>query len=324
VTGEAGHMSARQKTVAVHDQNWHADDCLSVYFLKNTEEFKDAVVKRTRNPSELDHCDAVCDTGGQYDPERRRYDHHQPGFNKTFPGYDIRLSACGTIYYHFGDEILQNVLQKNGRDIGRHTQFLKETMYQEFILEIDASDNGLTQFPDDATPEYMVHTGISQRIALTNTTDAGNADEAFARVSAMIGREFEWKLLRIFDCDVPALELVEAALDGRAAFGGRVIVFDCACPAGKHISRAERARGCDGVVLFFVMPDGDSAWAAHAVADDARNFRRVFPESLWTLSGRALAALAPGALRVHRAVAVFAERDPAIAFAVAVAQREGG
>jgi uncharacterized UPF0160 family protein len=313
------HMAARQKTVAVHDQNWHADDCLSVYFLKNTEEFKDAIVKRTRNPAELEHCDAVCDTGGQYDPERRRYDHHQPGFNKTFPGYDIRLSACGTIYYHFGDEILRNILQKNGREIGPHTPFLKEMMYQEFILEIDASDNGLTQFPDDATPEYMVHTGISQRIALTNTTDGNDGDAAFARVSAMIGREFERKLLRIFDCDVPALVLLEAALNDRAHFGGRVIAFDSACPAGKHIKRAERAHECDGAVLFFVMPNGAGEWAVHAIGDDAGNLRKELPETFWTLSGEALVARVPGALRIHRKVAIFAEKEPALAFAIAVA-----
>jgi hypothetical protein len=93
------------------------------------------------------------------------------------------LSACATFYYHFGDEILPNILQENGRDIGPHTQFLKEMMYDRFIFEIDARDNGFTQFPDEAIPEYMVYTGTSQRIALP--------DAAFPGVSAMIGREFE-------------------------------------------------------------------------------------------------------------------------------------
>lgn len=32
---------------------------------------------RTRDPERLAECDVVVDVGGEYDPERHRYDHHQ-------------------------------------------------------------------------------------------------------------------------------------------------------------------------------------------------------------------------------------------------------
>lgn len=38
---------------------------------------QDAEVVRTRDPELLAECDVVVDVGGEYDPERHRYDHHQ-------------------------------------------------------------------------------------------------------------------------------------------------------------------------------------------------------------------------------------------------------
>lgn len=38
---------------------------------------QDAEVVRTRDPERLAECDVVVDVGGEYDPERHRYDHHQ-------------------------------------------------------------------------------------------------------------------------------------------------------------------------------------------------------------------------------------------------------
>jgi uncharacterized UPF0160 family protein len=150
------------KTIAVHDQTFHADDCLSVYFLHHTKEFENAAVVRSRDLAVLARCDAVCDTGGVYDHEKRRYDHHQCSFNETFPGSDIPLSSCGTVYFHFGREIVTNILAQHGRDIGDHVDYIYESMYHNFLKEVDASDNGIDQYPTDVDPLYVVHTGISQ------------------------------------------------------------------------------------------------------------------------------------------------------------------
>lgn len=38
---------------------------------------KDAEIVRTREPQLLAQCDVVVDVGGEYDPQRHRYDHHQ-------------------------------------------------------------------------------------------------------------------------------------------------------------------------------------------------------------------------------------------------------
>ena len=38
---------------------------------------QDAEIVRTRDPEKLAACDIVVDVGGEYDPQRHRYDHHQ-------------------------------------------------------------------------------------------------------------------------------------------------------------------------------------------------------------------------------------------------------
>lgn len=41
------------------------------------EFLQDAEIIRTRDPAELAKCDIVVDVGGEYDPKKHRYDHHQ-------------------------------------------------------------------------------------------------------------------------------------------------------------------------------------------------------------------------------------------------------
>lgn len=38
---------------------------------------QDAEIVRTRDPAQLAECDVVVDVGGEFDPKRHRYDHHQ-------------------------------------------------------------------------------------------------------------------------------------------------------------------------------------------------------------------------------------------------------
>lgn len=38
---------------------------------------QDAEIIRTRDPAKLADCDIVVDVGGEFDPKRHRYDHHQ-------------------------------------------------------------------------------------------------------------------------------------------------------------------------------------------------------------------------------------------------------
>ena len=68
-----------KKTVYIgtHDGKFHCDEVLACYMLCSLPEYRDAEIKRSRDPAVLDECDIVVDVGGVYDPSIHRYDHHQ-------------------------------------------------------------------------------------------------------------------------------------------------------------------------------------------------------------------------------------------------------
>lgn len=56
-------------------------------------------MKRSRDPVVLDACDIVVDVGAVYDESKRRFDHHQRGFQEMFGhGFTTKLSSAGLIY----------------------------------------------------------------------------------------------------------------------------------------------------------------------------------------------------------------------------------
>ena len=54
--------------------------------------------------------------GGEFDPSRHRYDHHQRGFVESVSTlmagkkWTTKLSSAGLVYVHFGREIIQSQL----------------------------------------------------------------------------------------------------------------------------------------------------------------------------------------------------------------------
>ena len=54
---------------------FHSMGCLIINACKFISQ--NAEIVRTRDPEQLAKCDIVVDVGGEFDPKRHRYDHHQ-------------------------------------------------------------------------------------------------------------------------------------------------------------------------------------------------------------------------------------------------------
>ncbi|CAO3662524.1 unnamed protein product [Rhizopus stolonifer] len=99
------------KTIGTHSGHFHCDEALAIALLKRTEEFKDSVLVRTRDPAKLAECDIIVNVGGVYDEATHRYDHHQRGFTETFDDKHVtKLSSAGLVYKHFGKEVVGKLL----------------------------------------------------------------------------------------------------------------------------------------------------------------------------------------------------------------------
>lgn len=66
---------AMERTVGTHDGSFHADEVTACALLMIYDQV-DSVV-RSRDPKKLNECEFVCDVGGIYDPDAKRFDHHQ-------------------------------------------------------------------------------------------------------------------------------------------------------------------------------------------------------------------------------------------------------
>ena len=312
-------MSQMAKKIAVHNQTFHADDCLSVYLLHNTAEFRDAQVIRTRDPDILATCDAVCDTGGVYDHDKRRYDHHQPGFNETFPGSTIPLSSSGQIYLHWGKEISTNILKRNGRDIGEHVDYVYQSMYEDFMKEVDANDNGISQYGPDVEPLYTIHTGIASRIAMLHADGTLPEEEAFQQAVQLIGTEFEAVLIHMFDSRIPAIAITKRAFESRKSVdpSGKIILLEEGCAFQSHLKALEKQTKCD-LVLYAVSARDDGTWAIRCVSGEQEfENRKSLPCASLRDDALSKACGIPGGVFVHKNgfLAAFDTKEHAIEFA---------
>lgn len=71
-------------TIGTHSGTFHCDEVLACYLLSQHPEFSKHQILRTRDQPLLDQCDIVVDVGAVFDAEKKRFDHHQRGFNETF------------------------------------------------------------------------------------------------------------------------------------------------------------------------------------------------------------------------------------------------
>ena len=124
---------------------------------------------RSRDPSVLATCTVVVDVGGEYDPARLRFDHHQKTFSQTINSLDgskkwtTKLSSAGLVYFHFGREIISEVLATDSPQL---TEKVFDKVYENFIQEIDAIDNGISTH--DGEGRYSISTNLSSRVSRLN------------------------------------------------------------------------------------------------------------------------------------------------------------
>jgi uncharacterized UPF0160 family protein len=304
-------MSA-PKTIAVHDGPFTADDCLSVYFLQQTSDFKDSTVVRTSDPSVISASDAACGVGGVHDPALHRYDPHSPDFSLTFTDSKIPLGSSGLVYIAYAPEIIETILGRYSLSAGEHLSIVQELFYFKRVREIDAAVHSVARFKEGA-PRYEIHTSLWDRVAMLNLLGS------FSDGVALVGAELETVLVKIVESQIPAYAIVKQAFDERFEIdpSGQLLVFAESCPAAAHISTLEEKGNVQEKVLFYTAPRWDGSWGIHTMrAGSGFELRKKLPfggsrdEELSEKAG------IPGGVFVHKSgfLGAFKTKDAAIAF----------
>lgn len=84
--------------IVTHNGAYHADDVFALAILKLIH--PEAKIVRTRDEQIIASADIVVDVGYIYDPDKNRFDHHQPEFTDTREE-GTPYSACGLVWKHF-------------------------------------------------------------------------------------------------------------------------------------------------------------------------------------------------------------------------------
>lgn len=84
-------------TIGTHSGTFHCDEILAVYLLSQHPDFQNHKVLRTRDQSLLDQCDIVVDVGSAFNPDKKRFDHHQITFKETFTSLRPEFGKVGDV-----------------------------------------------------------------------------------------------------------------------------------------------------------------------------------------------------------------------------------
>ncbi|KAI0304859.1 GAMM1 protein [Russula brevipes] len=288
------HPAKKQRTgpkvIGTHNGTFHCDEALAVYMLRLTETYRNAEVKRTRDPNILDACDVVVDVGAAYDESKQRFDHHQRGFGEVFGhGFSTKLSSAGLIYKHFGREIISNQLQVTLNN--PHIELIWLKLYKEFIEALDAIDNGISQYPDDIQPKYRNRTDLSARVGWLNPAwnepvDSQTVDTQFLKASQLAGEEFLGRLNYYSQSWLPARGLVLDGLSQRTDVdpSGHIIVFNRYTTWKEHLFELELELAVPSHEQpFYVVYQDETGgnWRVQAVPISSGSFesRKALPES---------------------------------------------
>ncbi|KAI9089596.1 metal-dependent protein hydrolase [Phlyctochytrium arcticum] len=301
---------AAKKIITTHSGTFHADESLAVAMLQVLPEFADADVVRTRDPEVIAKGDIVVDVGGEYDPARNRFDHHQRGFEETFDSnFDIKLSSAGLVYKHFGRRVVAKVLGFAEDDA--RVEIVYQKVYKDFVLAFDGIDNGVPQYPADLKPKYRDSTNASARVSKLNPWWNEKQDDLqsrFLRAVKMMGEEFVERVRYIGLAWLPGRELVEQSLADRFNVdpSGKIMVLKSFCPWKEHLHILEEEQKIaeDKQPLYVLYEDEFAKkWRIQAVsiAPDSFVSRKPMPEPWRGVRDQALSDLTGirGCIFVH-------------------------
>ncbi|KAI2796007.1 hypothetical protein BLOT_016211 [Blomia tropicalis] len=266
--------------IGTHDGVFHCDEALACYLLKRLPQYKDGEIIRSRDTEKLNQCDIVVDVGSIYDPSKHRYDHHQSSFQLTlssiFPKKDfgnVRLSSAGLVYAHFGHQIIADYLDWSKDDPKTDNVFDK--VYENFIKEIDAIDNGVSQY--DGEPRYHIKTNLSSRVemlkpAWNEPSDDKIMYERFLQASKLTGEEFMDRVNYYGKIWLPARVVVLEAFKKRFEYepNGKILVISQCVPWINHLFEIEKEHNVEGQVYFTVF--FDKSWRVRGVPITQNSF----------------------------------------------------
>lgn len=302
------------KVIGTHSGNFHADEALGCFMLRQLPEYAGARIVRSRDEMELAKCDILIDVGAIYDPSASKFDHHQAGFFETADGtigvatkpeeatgrWTTKLSSAGLVYKHFGRKVIMQLADVSEEG----AEAIWAELYDTFIEATDAIDNGIEiNFKDGSNLASRVGRLNSRWNEVSRPEDE---DARFERASALTGEDFLGALAELAESWLPARALVADAVVRRHDVhpSGEIVSFTShGLPWKTHLYVLEREANVSVLVKFVLYMDRSTQWRVQAVTEEGALFtNRLSLLKPWCgLRGKELSEVAgiEGCIFVH-------------------------
>lgn len=286
-TNEACKKQKTGMSIATHDGIFHCDEILACFMLQQLPKYADANIIRTRNEDIIKTCDIVVDVGSIFDEEANRFDHHQKSFQHSLSSlrpelgdkWTIRLSSAGLIYTFFGEEVIKHIIRakldfKDVDEVCLRKVYLK--IYENFIQEIDAIDNGVPMYNDE--PLYRISTDLSSRVGGFNSTwnskEEFDTKSQFERAKELVGAEFIDKVVYYASVWWPARSIVAQAIENRMSVhvSGEILELAEFCPWKDHLFELEKEHGIEGIPKYVISANTPTDFRVIGVPLNTKSF----------------------------------------------------
>jgi len=276
VTNGAGKV-----IIGTHNGCFHCDETLACSLLKMLPRFQEAEIVRSRDPAVLADCTVVVDVGAEYDPARLRFDHHQKTFSHSFNSLDsskkwtTKLSSAGLVYFHFGREIISQVLDGSSDKV---TEKVFDKVYENFIQEIDAIDNGIATH--DGEGRYSISTNLSSRVSHLSPNwndEEQDTTGGFYKAMDLTKQEFLDRVNYYGRVWWAARDIVNNSIQERFTVhpSGRVLEFaQGGVPWKEHLFELEKENNLTGEngILYVIFTDQSGMWRILCVPAQPKSF----------------------------------------------------
>jgi uncharacterized UPF0160 family protein len=246
-----------KKILVTHNSTFHADDVFATATLK-LRFGNDVTIIRSRDAGTIEKADIVYDVGGIYDPEKDRFDHHQPERAGNRPN-SIPYASFGLVWKKYGPDIC-----------GSHE--VADALDAYLVQAIDAPDNGVDLFTltRDIVP-YLFSAGL-YTFRPTWKEDSSYVDEGFFEAVAIAEKILARAIVQARD----RIEGERAVIDAyNKAEDKRVLILDDRYPWEEVSLTFPEA-------LFVIAPRmNDGMWKAEGVRvkKGSMECRMYFPEA---------------------------------------------